>query len=267
MPSEVDRGEILDRIAKALELAGSALDALAGSEVEVRYKQGWDPVTEADEAVDRILRETLLRDGEGWLSEETPDDKSRLTKQRVWIVDPLDGTRQFIAGVPEYAISVGFVEGGNAVAGGVCNPASGETFLGAVGIGMTYNGTPAGPGERTSLDGARIVASRSEIRRGEWARHDDAAFSVEGVGSVAYRLALVAAGLADATWTVESRNEWDLAAGVSLAQASGCTVHNGQGDPIVFNRENVRVDRLFAYPGALRESIQTMLAMSREPRT
>ena len=262
MLEEMNRDELLDRISEALELAGSVLKNLAAADFEARYKKGGDPVTEADEAIDRVLRETLLRDGEGWLSEETKDDGRRLSCDRVWIVDPIDGTKEFISGIPEYAISVGFVHRGCAIAGGVCNPATEETFLGAVGLGVTCNGVPVLSSERASLDGARVVASRSEIRRGEWAQHDDAVFRVDGVGSVAYRLALVAAGLAEATWTMESRNEWDLAAGVALAQASGCLVYSENGRPIVFNRPNVRVDGLFVHPRALKGSIEQTLGIT-----
>ena len=81
-----------------------------------------DPVTEADRALDEALRKALPRGDEGWFSEETTDDSSRLEHRPLWIVDPLDGTREFVAGVPEWAISIGYVEDGHAIAGGVCNP-------------------------------------------------------------------------------------------------------------------------------------------------
>ncbi len=100
--------------------------------IAAEYKSGHDPVTEAEPRVDAVLRKELLRDGEGWLSEESVDDFSRLGKSRVWVVDPLDGTREFVAGIPEFCVSVAMVEDGEPVAGGICNPATNELFLGSL---------------------------------------------------------------------------------------------------------------------------------------
>ena len=87
--------------------------------------------------MDGLLRQMLPRPGEGWLSEETGDDRERLSCARVWVVDPIDGTREFIDGVPEWCVSIGLVEDGIAVAGGILNPATGETVLGGAGLGVT----------------------------------------------------------------------------------------------------------------------------------
>ena len=160
--------DILHRIQPALEAARLVFAHFTPGAVATEYKAGHDPVTEADRAVDAVLRENLLRDGEGWLSEETADNPSRLGKERVWIVDPLDGTREFVRGIPEFCVSIGFAENGRPVAGGIYNPATQETFLGAVDTGVLYNGQPARPSQRTILDGALILASRSEVKRGEW---------------------------------------------------------------------------------------------------
>src|SRR6201998_2088806 len=110
--------DILTRIAAALEAARGVFAGFTPGEIEAEYKAGHDPVTEADRAVDAVLRENLLRDGEGWLSEESVDDASRLGKRRVWVVDPLDGTREFVQGIPEFCVSIGFVENRRTVGGG-----------------------------------------------------------------------------------------------------------------------------------------------------
>jgi myo-inositol-1(or 4)-monophosphatase len=199
--------ETLTRIQEALERAAEAISPYVPGAVEVSYKSGDDPVTEADRVANRVLRHNLVRKGEGWLSEESADDLCRLETKRVWIVDPLDGTREFVAGIPEWCISVGLVEDGRAIAGGVCNPATGETFLGSVGCGLTYNGNAARCSQRENLTGATVLASRSEVKRGEWQQFQRAPFVVRAVGSVAYKLALVAAGLADATWTLCPKHE------------------------------------------------------------
>src|SRR6476619_6580238 len=143
--------EILRRIELAMEAAREVFARFTPGAIETEYKIGHDPVTEADRAVDAVLRQNLLRHGEGWLSEESVDDVSRLSKSRVWVVDPLDGTREFVQGIPEFCVSIGFVEDGRPVAGGICNPATNETFIGAIDMGVLYNGTPARPSRRTTL--------------------------------------------------------------------------------------------------------------------
>src|ERR1700739_733821 len=120
---------ILERVEAALEAARTVFARFTPGEIETEYKIGHDPVTEADRAVDAALRQNLLRDGEGWLSEESVDDISRLSKKRVWVVDPLDGTREFVAGIPEFCVSIGFVENGRPVAGGIFNPATNAVIV------------------------------------------------------------------------------------------------------------------------------------------
>src|SRR5690348_14248549 len=122
--------EILDRIHSALEAARTVLKGFTPGAIETEYKSGHDPVTEADRAVDALLHKHLLRDGEGWLSEETVDDVSRMQKRRVWVVDPLDGTREFVTGIPEFCVSIGLVEDGTPIAGGICNPVTDELIMG-----------------------------------------------------------------------------------------------------------------------------------------
>src|SRR5580765_2560670 len=98
--SSPSQTETLERIQSALESARRIFARFTPGAIEAEYKAGHDPVTEADTEIDAALRQELLRDGEGWLSEESVDDMSRLEKSRVWIVDPLDGTREFVAGIP-----------------------------------------------------------------------------------------------------------------------------------------------------------------------
>ena len=159
--------ETLERIHAALEAARTVLNAFTPGAIEAKFKVGDDPVTAADRAGDAVLKETLLRPGEGWLSEETVDDFSRLDKRRVWVVDPLDGTREFVQGIPEFCVSIAMVENGVPVAGGICNPATDELILGSRDTGVTYNGQPAQPSQRKDLHGALVLASRSEVKRGE----------------------------------------------------------------------------------------------------
>ena len=213
--------DILQRIEGALDAARSVFARFTPGEIEAEYKIGHDPVTEADRAIDAVLRRNLLRQNEGWLSEESVDDTSRLSKRRVWVVDPLDGTREFVAGIPEFCVSIGFVEDGRPVAGGICNPATNETFVGAIDCGVRFNGKPARASERATLKGSLILASRSEVNRGEWQEFLAAGYQVRPMGSVAYKLGLVAVGVADVTFTFTPKNEWDVVAGVALVESAG----------------------------------------------
>jgi myo-inositol-1(or 4)-monophosphatase len=247
-----DLSAVLARIQAGLEAAVEILGRFRAGGVLAEAKPGGrGPVTEADRAVDAALARILPRDGEGWLSEESRDDRSRLSRRRVWAVDPLDGTKEFVEGVPEWCVSVGFVEDGRPVAGGIANPATGEQVLGAVGHGVTYNGRPARMSERRDVEGAVVLASRSEVSRGDWDRYRGAPFTVKPMGSVAYKMALVAAGVADATWTLAPKHEWDVAAGVALVTAAGGHVRTLDGSPLVFNQERPWLSGLAAYPPGL----------------
>jgi myo-inositol-1(or 4)-monophosphatase len=238
--------ETLQRIQSALESARQIFAHFTLGAIEAEYKAGHDPVTEADKAVDAALRQELLREGEGWLSEESVDDLSRLEKKRVWIVDPLDGTREFVAGVPEFCVSVAMVEEGIPVAGGICNPATNETFIGSLDTGVTYNGKPARASQRTSIEGAVVLASRSEIKRGEWKCFEQASVKVRPMGSVAYKLALVSVGLADVTFTLTPKHEWDIAAGAALVTSAGGTVSTLQNLPLRCNHKSPLLSGLLA---------------------
>jgi myo-inositol-1(or 4)-monophosphatase len=253
----------LARIGQALEEAAAVLQRFAPKapgEIEVRHKTGDDPVTEADTTVDALLRRLLPQDGDGWLSEETKDDPTRLDARRVWVVDPLDGTREFVTGIPEWSVSIGLVVDGEPVAGGICNPATGERIVGARGHGVTLNGRPAGVSARPGLAGAMVLASRSEVKRGEWKGYREDLFTIRPCGSVAYKLAQVAAGLADATWTLVPKHEWDVAAGVALVLAAGGTIVSASPEEARFNRPHPKLSRLIAAPPQLVPEIEAEIA-------
>ena len=133
------------RIQDALEAASAAVSGFLPGRFEIQDRGGRDVVTEVDRKVSDVLQKVLLQPGEGWLSEEDADDRTRLSREVVWIVDPLDGTREFVDGIPEWCISVGLAVAGIAVAGGIFNPATGERFLGSLECGVTYNGRQTEP--------------------------------------------------------------------------------------------------------------------------
>jgi myo-inositol-1(or 4)-monophosphatase len=258
-------GEILKRIRSAVEASHEVFARFTPGAIETEYKTGHDPVTEADRALDAVLRKELLREGEGWLSEESVDDPIRLQHSRVWVVDPLDGTREFVKGIPEFCVSVGFVENGRPVAGGIYNPATDETFLGSIESGVTYNGKPSQPSQRKTLNGALILASRSEVKRGEWKPFENAGFQVRPMGSVAYKLALVSAGLADVTFTLTPKNEWDVAAGAALVLSAGGFVSTLENTPLHCNNRNPLLSGLLASGPYLRGELLAMVSKHIEP--
>ncbi len=253
------RSEDLLRIRQGLQAAIEILRApRTGAEVE--RKAGGDPVTDADRAVDRRLRELLPRPGEGWLSEETADDPARLECRRVWVVDPLDGTREFVEDIPEWCVSIGLVEEGRAVAGGICNPSTGQLFVGSVEGGVTLNGRPARMSGQEELEGATVLASRTEVGRGQWESFRGEAFAIRPLGSVAYKLALVAAGLGDVTWTLVPKHEWDVAAGTALVTSAGGEVWDLGGSLPWFNQPSPRLTGLVATPPQLAVQVRGFLA-------
>lgn len=264
MSDSQHRQKDLDRIEAALRQAEKALAPFTPGAIAVERKAGGDPVTEADHRVDEVLRRLLPQPGEGWLSEETVDDQTRLDERRAWVVDPLDGTREFVEGIPQWSVSIGLVEDGQPVAGGILNPATDQLVLGAIGRGVTLNGEPVAVSTRESLEGAVVLASNSEIRRGEWDRFQGQGLEVRPCGSVAYKLGLVAAGLVDATWTLVPKNEWDVVAGVALVRAAGGVIEP-KGEPErAFNQSSPLLQGLLAYPPQLQAAIHDLIARTAE---
>lgn len=236
----------LARIEAALLAASQVAEQHLAQGVGARYGAGNHIATAADHQINSVLREQLLQPNEGWLSEEDPDDSSRLSCDVLWVVDPIDGTREFVDGIAEWSISVGLVASGVAIAGGIVNPATNEHFLGSLGTGVTYNGKPCKSSCRTRLEGATILASRQEYLRGDWQEFEGQQFRIRPVGSIAYKLALVAAGVGDATWTLQPKHEWDIAAGVALVNAAGGLACCTQNTHLRFNRYDTLVPGMIA---------------------
>lgn len=197
------------------------------------------PVTEGDLAVDAYLRNTLLsaRPKYGWLSEETHDDQVRLERDRVFVVDPIDGTRSFANGERTWAISVAVVEHGTPTAAVVHLPVRGKTYTAAKGEGAWRGEERLRASERRTLDRAEILLARSTLDEIHWA-HGVPPIRREFRSSLAYRMSLVGEGRFDGMVTFRDTWEWDIAAGVLIATEAGATVTDGQGDPLRFNSPN-----------------------------
>jgi myo-inositol-1(or 4)-monophosphatase len=245
----------LDRIVSALDAGGKIYRSKSMENVRVHTKSGGDAVTDAELEVNQQLFEMLVQDGDGWLSEEAVDNEDRLRCSRIWLVDPLDGTKEYVARIPEWCISIALMEDGELVAGGIFNPQTDELVYGSREIGVVCRNGAAHSAEMKILPREGLVlASRSEVRRGEWKRFSRGPFQTLAMGSVAYKLALVAAGRADATWTLVPKNEWDVAAGVALLQFAQGHVLTTEGSPPTFNQEKTLFPGLvgFSAPGLKR---------------
>jgi myo-inositol-1(or 4)-monophosphatase len=219
-----------------------------------------NPVTTADFEADSKLKQ-ILRDAfptYGWLSEETVDNDDRLACERVWIVDPLDGTKEFIKGIPEFVVAIALAERGVPVMGVSYNPIKNELFSGIRGAGCFLDGKPVTVSTVSALEHSTILASRSETARGDWKAYEGRV-KVRAIGSVAYKLALVAAGQADATFTLTPKSEWDIASGVALIVAAGGRVTDLNGDEMHFNRRDVKTPGFVASNGHLHSEIERML--------
>ena len=258
----MSRADDIHRIADALAAAAEVLGRFTPGDIEAELKDGGDPLTAADTAVNEVLAKELRGGDEGWLSEETTDAASRLDRRRVWVVDPIDGTREFIDGIPEWCVSVGLVEDGVPVAGGVMSPPNGHLIIGSDETGVECNGESASTTESTDIRGALVLASRSEVKRGEWERFFSTPIAVRNMGSVAYKLSLVGAGLADATWTLVPKNEWDVAGGAALVRAGGGQVFGTDGSDVTFNRADPLMDGFIAVASGLREQVLDLLDIS-----
>lgn len=194
-------------------------------------------VTDADLAIDVFLKKALVGEfpEDGWLSEESPDDLDRLGRQRVWVVDPIDGTRSFALGLPEFTISVGLIEDGQPVLGFVFNPITGDFFEAEAGHGATLNGRLIRATTRQALEGASIVVSSFENKRRHFADYMPGA-ELTTIGSLALKLCLVASSRYDGYLTWRRTHDWDIAAAVLVLREAGARITAPDGRPVLLNQ-------------------------------
>jgi myo-inositol-1(or 4)-monophosphatase len=240
------RNHELEVLRQAVRQAGQQALKLAAEGFETHIKKDRSPVTTADLAVNQILHELLLTafPHDAWLSEESPDDPRRLENKRVWVIDPIDGTKYFMRGIPQYAISVALVESHQPVVAAVYNPATDELFSAVRGMGAWLNGQPIHV--TPAWDGRPVVlVNPPALERGVF-RAIEAAAECRPMGSIAYTLAQVAAGRADATLNLDGLNEWDVAGGVLLIEEAGGMVMDRNGSPLSFNQAKTTIHGILA---------------------
>jgi myo-inositol-1(or 4)-monophosphatase len=239
--SVADLDALLELTREAAVAAGALALGHFGSGGKSWFKGPGQVVTAADLAVDDLLHDRLRSacPDYGWLSEERPDDGSRRRCPRVWVVDPIDGTRAFADGVPQFAVSVALIEQGKPLLGVVLNPATDERFEARQGGGAWLNGQQVAVSACADLDDAELLASRTEMKRRHWpSMVPEAEFTT--IGSLAYKLALIAGGRYDGLLSLRSSHDWDIAAAQLLVAEAGGRMTDASGRPILLNQDPPR---------------------------
>jgi myo-inositol-1(or 4)-monophosphatase len=251
-------GKAMQQTAAVLEAAVREAGALALGFFRKSPKQ-WakghaSVVSEADLAVDQFLRQRLggAMPEFGWLSEETEDDQSRLSAEHVWIVDPIDGTRAYLAGQSDWTVSVALASAGRPVLAALYAPVTQELFLAQAGQGATLNGEPILTSQANGLAGARAAAPKRFLQ--QLADHDPRVVAVPRIGSLALRLARVAQGQVDICIVGGNSHDWDLAAADLLVHEAGGLLTTLVGETIVYNRFGL-VHRALVAAGRSRHSL------------
>ncbi len=221
---------VIDDISDVAARAGAlAMQSFRGV-FEQWEKAPGNPVSAVDIQVDQFLKQELRKiDPEaGWLSEETVDNAERLLLPRLWVVDPIDGTRDFVRGRDGWCVSIALVEGGRVIAGVLDAPARGEHWRAVLGDRSTCNGDPLSASSRTEFDGARVPADVLP-------KSDANLVPVHKPNSIALRIAMVGADQADLVAALRWGHEWDIAAAALIAQEAGAVVTDAHGGHLRFN--------------------------------
>jgi len=240
------RAALKDELATIVREAGSLASSFRGDQLKFWTKHGDSPVSEADIAVDKLLRERLTRlmPDCAWLSEETEDNRARLSAARLWVVDPIDGTRAYVNGRTDWAISVALVEHGRPTAGAIFAPLEDGLYLAIAGEGATRDGVRLAASASDSFDQARAAGPKPML--GELAKSAPGIIAVPKVHSLALRLARVAADELEIAFASKSSHDWDLAAADIIVQEAGGALTTLEGGPTVYNSAEARHGALIA---------------------
>ncbi|HTR13128.1 MAG TPA: 3'(2'),5'-bisphosphate nucleotidase CysQ [Roseiarcus sp.] len=246
------RDPIIAAAREAGTLALGFFRAGAATSAEVKAKHGGSPVTEADLAVDALLRQRLTAafPSAGWLSEETADDAARLARRALLVVDPIDGTKAFVAGDARWAVSVALVVDGRPIAGVVHAAALDETYSAARGAGADLNGVALLGCERSDPE-RMIAAGPKPILEAMAAKLRTKVEIVPRVPSMAYRLCMAARGAVDFAVAAENSHDWDIAAADLILEEAGLNLVEPAGAPLLYNTQHIRRKMLLAAPHTL----------------
>lgn len=253
----------LDLLIEAARESGRIATRYSGKTAKTWHKpddQG--PVTEADLAVNEMLQRELraARPDYGWLSEETEDTQQRLAQQKVFIIDPIDGTRSFIEGADTWAHSLAIATDGQVTAAAVYLPLLDKLYAASAGQGATLNGAPIQASSREELTGASMIAAKPNLHPHNWRGQKVPEVKRSYRPSLAYRLSLVAEGRYDAMLTLRDSWEWDIAAGDLILREAGAKTTDKRGQPLRFNNPHPQVKGVVAAAPALHSDLSERLA-------
>ena len=247
--------------------------ALAAAEIGKRFfredPEVWDkggsqgPVTEADLAIDAMLNTELraARPDYGWLSEETEDDETRLAHDRVFIVDPIDGTRAFIAGERSWSHSLAIAENGRVICAVVYVPMMDRLYTASASEVSKLNGNNIYTTDQDQFEGAKVLTTKANLKDHFW-RGGPPPVARHFRPSLAYRLSLVGQGRFDAMITLRDCWEWDIAAGELIVRQAGGQATDMENAPLTFNRPHPKTNGCVAAGTALHALLQSRLAPS-----
>ncbi len=242
-----DLTQDFDLLREAARAAAALAMSYWGRPLRHDRKSDGSTVTEADMAVDEMLAARLkeARPAYGWLSEESPEHTARLAASRVWVVDPIDGTRDFLRGGRDWTIALALVEDGAPVLSSVINPVHEEIFEAQAGKGAWLNGHRIHVSSQDRLAGARVAIGRAGFTKGAWRKPWPEA-SLVPANSTLYRMALIASGRADASFALNPKWEWDIAAGALLVTEAGGVITAASGAPLKFNSKEAQTQGFVA---------------------
>jgi len=253
----------LDLLIDAARIAGRVATSFTGA-TAARWDKpdGQGPVTAADLAVNEMLTATLrtARPDYGWLSEETEDGAARLDAERVFIVDPIDGTRSFVEGSTTWAHSIAVAERGVVTAAVVFLPLRDKLYAAALGRGATLNGAPIKASGECTIEDMTVLAARPTMVADNWALAQVPTFKRSYRPSLAYRLSLVAEGRFDGMLTIRPTWEWDIAAGCLIVTEAGGDASDRTGAALVYNNADPRFDGIVAGSACGHAALVTALA-------
>ena len=250
----IDRARLEAIVREAGQIALAAWPG-HGHALETWDKHDASPVSAADLAVDSFLKRELsaLLPSAGWLSEETIDAPERLDGGLIWLVDPIDGTRDFIRGRPGWAISVALISAGRPLMGMLDAPARGEFWQAEAGQGAWRNGTRLAASRRAVLKGSRVPAHVLP-------KTDADLVAVEQPNSIALRIAMVAADEADLVATLRWGFEWDVGAAALIAREAGAAVSDAFGAALAYNKPDPRAFGVLVSSAAIHAAAVARLA-------
>jgi myo-inositol-1(or 4)-monophosphatase len=270
LPGRDDAAD-LALLEESVRQAGKIALSYYGGNYKKWDKSKGNPVTDADLAIDKFLREHLIaaRPSYGWLSEESEDDTARLSANAVFVVDPIDGTIGFMKGRPQFTICAGIVADGMPVAGAVYNPVTEECFTARRGHGAYLGARRIHSSDRAELEGCRMLADRNMLAHPAWSNPPNRpwpAMDIETRSSIAYRMVLVASGQFDAMLALSAKRDWDMAAAQVIVLEAGGLVTTHTGAVPHYNGESTVQPSVVAAGPKLHAQIMTRVSHLNLPR-